>query len=580
MPYTNSPMVVYTKLSPNHSGLRTLGIDRITPHCVVGQWTAEYLGDWFMNIERQASSNYGIDRDGRVALYVEEKNRSWCSSSQANDQRAVTIECASDSEAPYAFSDVVYQTLIRLCTDICRRSGKKKLLWLEDRERTLRYSPAPDEMLLTVHRWYDDKPCPGDWMFARMGDLASKVTARLADSADAPEKTAGPQAAFSGSLPADDGARETGALFPADRMKQSMSQDKRSRERSTGMYYFHGDCLKCTLKIVGDLLKAGRQKFILYPFGEQGMKVKSILNVMMGVQEYLIADNELAGRYPNIRRIDSLTQEDLKDAVVLVTSDAGTVYNDMGEPDDVYQRVRAVLYNSVPREQCVDLFPRPRQISDLKTTGEMSMDLRSFMRWTANLQSAEFAIEHLLDRPCFNNRFEMLQHIFCSEGLNDTGLLLEFGVYTGNSINFISEYHPTRPVYGFDSFEGLPENWTVDPKGMYSLGGELPAVRSNVHLIKGWFDETLPPFIGEHPEACSFIHIDCDLYSSTKTVLDLLSDRIVPGTVIVFDEFFNYPGWQQHEYRAFMEFTELHRVRFQFIGYCRNGPHVAVRILG
>ena len=158
---------------------------------MVGQWTAEYLGDWFMNIERQASSNYGIDRDGRVALYVEEKNRSWCSSSQANDQRAVTIECASDTEAPYAFRDVVYQTLIRLCTDICRRSGKKKLLWLEDRERTLRYSPAPDEMLLTVHRWYDDKPCPGDWMFARMGDLASKVTARLADSADAPEKTAG-----------------------------------------------------------------------------------------------------------------------------------------------------------------------------------------------------------------------------------------------------------------------------------------------------------------------------------------------------------------------------------------------------
>ena len=191
MAYTNSPMVVYTKLSPNHSGLRTLGIDRITPHCVVGQWTAEYLGDWFMNIERQASSNYGIDRDGRVALYVEEKNRSWCSSSQANDQRAVTIECASDTEAPYAFRDVVYQTLIRLCTDICRRSGKKRLLWLEDRERTLRYSPAPDEMLLTVHRWYDDKPCPGDWMFVRMGDLASKVTARLADSADAPEKTAG-----------------------------------------------------------------------------------------------------------------------------------------------------------------------------------------------------------------------------------------------------------------------------------------------------------------------------------------------------------------------------------------------------
>ena len=344
------------------------------------------------------------------------------------------------------------------------------------------------------------------------------------------------------------------------------------------MYYFHGDCLKCTLKIAGDLLKEGKRKFILYPFGEEGMKVKSILNVLLGVQEYLIADNTLAGRYPNVRRIDSLTEEELKDALVLVTSDAGIVYNDMAEPVDVYQRVRDVLYSCVPREQCVDLFPRPRQIPNLKPVGEMDTDLRSVMRWTARMQSADFVIQNLLDKPCFENRFEMLEHIFCEEHLNDTGLLLEFGVYTGNSINFISEYHPTRLVYGFDSFAGLPENWTIDPKGMYSLGGELPAVRSNVRLIKGWFDETLPPFVREHAETCSFIHIDCDLYSSAKTVLDQLRGKIVPGTVIVFDEYFNYPGWQQHEYRAFMEFTEMHRIRFEYIGYCKNGPHVAVRI--
>ena len=107
MGYTNSGLVVYTKLSPNHSGHRTHGIDRITPHCVVGQCTAEGLGDWFSQRSTQASSNYGIDRDGRVGLYVEEKNRSWCSSSNANDQRAVTIECASDTKEPYAFRDVV-----------------------------------------------------------------------------------------------------------------------------------------------------------------------------------------------------------------------------------------------------------------------------------------------------------------------------------------------------------------------------------------------------------------------------------------------------------------------------------------
>ena len=109
MAYTNSKLVAYTKLSPNHSGQRTHSIDRITPHCVVGQCTAEGLGDWFAQSSIQASSNYGIDRDGRVGLYVEEKNRSWCSSSNANDQRAITIECASDTSEPYAFRDVVYK---------------------------------------------------------------------------------------------------------------------------------------------------------------------------------------------------------------------------------------------------------------------------------------------------------------------------------------------------------------------------------------------------------------------------------------------------------------------------------------
>ena len=113
---------------------------------------------------------------------MEEKNRSWCSSSNANDQRAVTIECASDTKSPYAFKDAVYQTLIKLCVDICKRNGKKKLLWLGDKTKTLNYSPKADEMVLTVHRWFANKSCPGDWLYARLGDLASKVTASLADS--------------------------------------------------------------------------------------------------------------------------------------------------------------------------------------------------------------------------------------------------------------------------------------------------------------------------------------------------------------------------------------------------------------
>ena len=196
MAYTNSSLVSYTKLSPNHSGQRTRSIDRITPHCVVGQCSVETLGSIFLPTSRQASSNYGIGVDGRVGMYVEEKNRSWCSSSNANDQRAVTIECASDTTEPYAFKDVVYNRLVELCTDICKRNGKTKLLWLGDKTKTLNYTPASDEMVLTVHRWFANKSCPGNWMYARMGDLASKVTAALGSSAETAtpteqEKTAG-----------------------------------------------------------------------------------------------------------------------------------------------------------------------------------------------------------------------------------------------------------------------------------------------------------------------------------------------------------------------------------------------------
>ena len=179
MSYTNSPLVSYTKLSPNHSGQRTHSIDRITPHCVVGQCSVETLGNIFLATSRQASSNYGIGVDGRVGMYVEEKNRSWCSSSNANDQRAVTIECASDTTEPYTMNAKVYESLINLCTDICRRNGKSKLLWFADKTKTLNYEPKADEMVITVHRWFANKSCPGNWLYERLGDLAAKVTANL-----------------------------------------------------------------------------------------------------------------------------------------------------------------------------------------------------------------------------------------------------------------------------------------------------------------------------------------------------------------------------------------------------------------
>lgn len=176
---SNSKLVSVTKLSPNHSGLRTHTIDRITPHCVVGQLSAESICNCFTSPSREASCNYGIGTDGRVALVVEEKNRSWCSSSNANDQRAVTIECASGLEEPYTMNRKVYKSLVNLCVDICKRNNKTKLLWFNGKAKTLNYNPKSNEMVLTVHRWFDNKSCPGNWLYNRLGKLAKTVTKKL-----------------------------------------------------------------------------------------------------------------------------------------------------------------------------------------------------------------------------------------------------------------------------------------------------------------------------------------------------------------------------------------------------------------
>ena len=176
---SNSSLVTYTKLSPNHSGKRTRDICRITPHCVVGQLTAAGIAACFTSPARQASCNYGIGKDGGVALIVPENCRSWCSSSAINDQRAVTIECSSDTVHPYPFTNKVWNKLVELCVDICRRNGKKRLIWISDKNKALSYEPKKDEMLLTVHRWFANKACPGDWLFSRLGSLASEVTKQL-----------------------------------------------------------------------------------------------------------------------------------------------------------------------------------------------------------------------------------------------------------------------------------------------------------------------------------------------------------------------------------------------------------------
>lgn len=173
---SNSKLVCYTKLSPNHSGKRTHSIDRITPHCVVGQLSCESICDCFASKNSQASCNYGIGFDGKISLCVDEDNRSWCSASKSNDQRSVTIECASTTFSPYAMNEAVYNSLVNLCVDICKRNEKTKLLWLNDKNATLNYEPNLDEMVITVHRWFANKSCPGDWLYSRLGELANTVT--------------------------------------------------------------------------------------------------------------------------------------------------------------------------------------------------------------------------------------------------------------------------------------------------------------------------------------------------------------------------------------------------------------------
>jgi hypothetical protein len=159
---------------------------------------------------------------------------------------------------------------------------------------------------------------------------------------------------------------------------------------------------------------------------------------------------------------------------------------------------------------------------------------------------------------------------------------MEFGVYKGDSINHFAELTPGVTWYGFDSFEGLPEAWTLGAKtGAFSIGGNLPPVRGNVRLTKGFFDATLPGFVAQHPGVkIALLHVDCDLYSSTVTILSNVADMVVPGTIIIFDDFINYHGWEDGEFKAFTEFVAARHLTFEYIAYNRTGGQVSVRILG
>lgn len=173
---SNSPLVNYTKISPNKSSPRNHKIDTVTIHCVVGQCSVETLGNVFAPTSRQASSNYGIGYDGRIGMYVEEKDRSWCSSNAANDNRAITIEVASDTKEPYAVNAKAYAALIDLLVDICKRNGIKELVWSTNKADRVNHKNGCN---MTVHRDYANKSCPGTYLYERHAQIASEVNKRL-----------------------------------------------------------------------------------------------------------------------------------------------------------------------------------------------------------------------------------------------------------------------------------------------------------------------------------------------------------------------------------------------------------------
>jgi hypothetical protein len=171
---SNSSLVSYTKLSPHKSSRNGHAIDTISIHCVVGQCGVEALGSVFQT--KEASANYGIGYDGRIGLYVNESERSWCTSSKANDERAITIECASDATAPYAVNDKVYNALIGLLADVCKRNNIYPLKWSTNKDDRVNHKNGCN---MTVHRDYANKSCPGDYLYNLHSQIAAEVNERL-----------------------------------------------------------------------------------------------------------------------------------------------------------------------------------------------------------------------------------------------------------------------------------------------------------------------------------------------------------------------------------------------------------------
>lgn len=202
----------------------------------------------------------------------------------------------------------------------------------------------------------------------------------------------------------------------------------------------------------------------------------------------------------------------------------------------------------------------------------------------ASEESARYVIENMRAVPNFSVDYDLHKWIVTTQldpDLLSTGWILEFGVATGRTLNHFSRWLPHKHIHGFDSFKGLPEDWTSRMRKGFFARNDYPKVRGNCDLVVGWFNETLPKFKSDKikNQPLALLHVDCDLYSSAVTVLTELTENIVPGTVIIFDEYINYPGWQFDEFRAWQEHVAKNRIKYQYIGRVSRHQKVAVRVL-
>jgi predicted O-methyltransferase YrrM len=208
----------------------------------------------------------------------------------------------------------------------------------------------------------------------------------------------------------------------------------------------------------------------------------------------------------------------------------------------------------------------------------IATDIELAKKMHACISSAQFAMSAMPMAKPVSSRTEVLELSISTR--NQDGFICELGVYRGDSLNYIASKISGSIIYGFDTFEGLPENWRNSyVKGTFETNFNELKLMENCHVYKGLFNDTLPIFLQDITSSASFIHVDCDLYTSTADALKLLAPRIKKGTILVFDEYFNYPGWEDHEHKAFQEFLKREKLEAEYLFYNQTGEQVAARIL-